>query len=63
MRETEEEEIHGDTFQEVLKYYDEWYRARADKIEIVDKSEIEGPKVIEKGVGRGYRMKVKYQKK
>jgi hypothetical protein len=63
MSEIEKETIFGDTPQEVLRKYDEWYSPRADKIEIVHLSEVEGPKAVENMVGRGYRMRVEYKKK
>jgi hypothetical protein len=49
--------------QEVLRKYDEWYNPRADKIEIVRLSEVEGPKAVENMVGKGYQMRVEYKKK
>jgi hypothetical protein len=63
MSEIEKETIFGDTSQELLRKYDEWYNPRADKIEIVQLSDVEGPKVIENNVGKGYRMRVEYKKK
>jgi hypothetical protein len=38
-------------------------KSRADKIELVHLSDVEGPKVIENNVGKGYRMRVEYEKK
>jgi hypothetical protein len=49
--------------QEVLRKYDEWCNPRADKIEIVRLSEVEGPKAVESMVGKGYQMRVEYKKK
>jgi sugar phosphate isomerase/epimerase len=63
MSEIEKETIFGDTSQEVLRKYDEWYQSRADKIELVHLSDVEGPKVIENSVSNGYRMHVEYKKK
>ena len=63
MSEIESETIFGLTHQEVLRKYDEWYSPRANKIEIVHLSDVEGPKVIENKVGQGYRMRVEYKKK
>jgi hypothetical protein len=63
MSEIEKETIFGDTSQEVLRKYDEWYKSRADKIELVHLSDIEGPKVIENNAGKGYWMRVEYKTK
>jgi hypothetical protein len=63
MSEIEKETIFGGTSQEVLRKYDEWYKSRADKIELVHLSDVEAPELIENNAGEGYRMRVEYKKK